>query len=93
LHLSLRAAAVAAGRTAGRRAVTRAPPPLTPEQWRAIVALLVLFVPNTLFWATYEQMGNTTILWIDSRMSTAPSACSDGSRKSRRRGFSPSIRS
>jgi proton-dependent oligopeptide transporter, POT family len=22
-------------------------------------------VPNTLFWATYEQMGNTTILWID----------------------------
>ena len=25
----------------------------------------MLFVPNTLFWATYEQMGNTTILWID----------------------------
>ncbi len=37
----------------------------TSEQWRAIVALLVLFVPNILFWATYEQMGNTTILWID----------------------------
>ena len=33
--------------------------PLDPEQWRAIIALLVLFVPNTLFWATYEQMGNT----------------------------------
>jgi POT family proton-dependent oligopeptide transporter len=28
----------------------------------------VLFVPNTLFWATYEQMGNTTILWIDSKV-------------------------
>jgi POT family proton-dependent oligopeptide transporter len=39
--------------------------PLTPEQWRAIVALLVLYIPTTLFWATYEQMGNTTILWID----------------------------
>jgi proton-dependent oligopeptide transporter, POT family len=39
--------------------------PLTPEQWRAIAALLVLFVPNTLFWGTYEQIGNTTILWID----------------------------
>ncbi len=39
--------------------------PLSREEWRAIVALLVLFVPNTLFWATYEQMGNTTILWID----------------------------
>jgi POT family proton-dependent oligopeptide transporter len=39
--------------------------PLDRGQWRAIIALLVLFVPNTLFWATYEQMGNTTILWID----------------------------
>jgi len=39
--------------------------PLTRDDWRAITALLVLFVPNTLFWATYEQMGNTTILWID----------------------------
>ena len=42
--------------------------PLSREQWRAIVALLVLFVPNTLFWATYEQMGNTTILWIDTNV-------------------------
>ena len=42
--------------------------PLTREQWRAIVALLILFVPNTLFWATYEQMGNTTILWIDANV-------------------------
>ncbi len=39
--------------------------PLTREDWRAITALLVLLVPNTLFWAVYEQMGNTTILWID----------------------------
>jgi POT family proton-dependent oligopeptide transporter len=42
--------------------------PLSREQWRAIAALLVLFVPNTLFWATYEQMGNTTILWIDTNV-------------------------
>jgi POT family proton-dependent oligopeptide transporter len=48
-----------------RRAMHAERPPLTPEQWRGIVALLVLFVPNILFWATYEQMGNTTILWID----------------------------
>jgi POT family proton-dependent oligopeptide transporter len=39
--------------------------PLDRDQWRAIIALLVLFVPNTLFWATYEQMGNTTVLWAD----------------------------
>jgi POT family proton-dependent oligopeptide transporter len=42
--------------------------PLNRDEWRAIGALLVLFVPNTLFWATYEQMGNTTILWIDSKV-------------------------
>ena len=39
--------------------------PLNRDEWRAIAALLVLFLPNTLFWATYEQIGNTTILWID----------------------------
>ena len=38
---------------------------LTRGEWRAVIALLVLFVPNTLFWACYEQIGNTTILWID----------------------------
>jgi proton-dependent oligopeptide transporter, POT family len=39
--------------------------PLTSEDWRAILALLVLFIPNTLFWATYEQQGNTIALWAD----------------------------
>ena len=39
--------------------------PLTAADWRAIVALLVLFIPNTLFWATYEQQGNTIALWAD----------------------------
>jgi proton-dependent oligopeptide transporter, POT family len=39
--------------------------PLERHEWRAIVALLVLFVPNTLFWATYEQQGNTIILWAN----------------------------
>jgi POT family proton-dependent oligopeptide transporter len=40
--------------------------PIGPAARRAILALLVLFIPNTLFWACYEQIGNTTILWIDS---------------------------
>ena len=39
--------------------------PLDRNEWRAIVALLVLFVPTTLFWATYEQSGNTIVLWAD----------------------------
>jgi POT family proton-dependent oligopeptide transporter len=41
--------------------------PLDRAEWRGVVALLVLFVPNTLFWATFEQMGNTIILWADGR--------------------------
>jgi POT family proton-dependent oligopeptide transporter len=48
------------------RATQREHRALSREQWRAVLALLVLFVPNTLFWACYEQIGNTTILWIDS---------------------------
>jgi POT family proton-dependent oligopeptide transporter len=39
--------------------------PLDSSERRAIVTLLVLLIPNTLFWATYEQMGNTIILWAD----------------------------
>jgi proton-dependent oligopeptide transporter, POT family len=39
--------------------------PLTRSEWRGILALLVLFVPTTLFWATYEQQGNTIALWAD----------------------------
>jgi POT family proton-dependent oligopeptide transporter len=39
--------------------------PLDRDEWRAVLSLLILFVPNTLFWATYDQMGNTTVLWAD----------------------------
>jgi POT family proton-dependent oligopeptide transporter len=35
----------------------------TLSEWRAIGALVVLFLPVTLFWATYEQQGNTIMLW------------------------------
>ncbi|HKD27647.1 MAG TPA: peptide MFS transporter [Xanthobacteraceae bacterium] len=39
--------------------------PLDRDEWRAIVALLVLFIPTSLFWAAYEQQGNTIALWAD----------------------------
>jgi POT family proton-dependent oligopeptide transporter len=39
--------------------------PLTRTEWRGILALLVLFLPNTFFWAAYEQQGNTIALWAD----------------------------
>jgi POT family proton-dependent oligopeptide transporter len=50
------------------KAAHRERAPLTRDEWRAVIALLILLIPNTLFWATYEQMGNTTILWIDSNV-------------------------
>jgi proton-dependent oligopeptide transporter, POT family len=39
--------------------------PLDRNEWRGVIALLALFVPTTLFWATYEQSGNTIVLWAD----------------------------
>jgi POT family proton-dependent oligopeptide transporter len=39
--------------------------PLDRSEWHAVLALIVLFLPVTLFWATYEQQGNTIALWAD----------------------------
>ena len=39
--------------------------PLTRAEWQPVLALIVLFLPVTLFWATYEQQGNTIALWAD----------------------------
>lgn len=47
------------------RRPARADGPLGAKERRAIVALLVLCAPVSLFWATYEQQGNTIALWAD----------------------------
>jgi proton-dependent oligopeptide transporter, POT family len=39
--------------------------PLRRDEWRGIVAILILLLPVSLFWATYEQQGNTIVLWVD----------------------------
>ena len=39
--------------------------PLSGTEWRSILALIALFLPTSLFWATYEQQGNTIPLWAD----------------------------
>src|SRR5215475_9168427 len=39
--------------------------PLDRVERRAVIALFLLFLPNALFWATYEQQGNTIALWAD----------------------------
>jgi proton-dependent oligopeptide transporter, POT family len=40
--------------------------PLDREERRAMIALFILFIPTSLFWAAYEQQGNTIALWADS---------------------------
>src|SRR3569832_1723826 len=47
------------------RAGTVKKEPLTSNDWRAIVAIILLCIPTTLFWATYEQQGNTIRLWAE----------------------------
>jgi POT family proton-dependent oligopeptide transporter len=37
--------------------------PIDREAWLSIGAILALMLPVSLFWATYEQQGNTIVLW------------------------------
>ncbi|MBN8937450.1 MAG: peptide MFS transporter [Rhizobiales bacterium] len=39
--------------------------PFGRDEWRAMGALVLLALPVTFFWATYEQQGNTIVLWAD----------------------------
>jgi POT family proton-dependent oligopeptide transporter len=39
--------------------------PFRRDEWRAMGAIVLLALPVTFFWATYEQSGNTIILWAD----------------------------
>ncbi|MFY9626343.1 MAG: peptide MFS transporter [Rhodoplanes sp.] len=45
----------------------RARGPLMREERRGALALILLCAPVILFWATYEQQGNTIALWADAR--------------------------
>jgi len=44
---------------------------LTRDDRRTLGALLLLFVPTSFFWATYEQQGNTIALWADTHTDRA----------------------
>jgi POT family proton-dependent oligopeptide transporter len=39
--------------------------PMSREAWLSIGAIMALMLPVSLFWATYEQQGNTIALWAD----------------------------
>lgn len=45
------------------RAQTEVKKGLTSQDWKAVIALILLCIPVTFFWATYEQQGNTMNLW------------------------------
>lgn len=38
---------------------------LSRDDWKGVIAIILLVFPVTLFWATYEQQGNTINLWAD----------------------------
>ncbi|MFI5346149.1 MAG: peptide MFS transporter [Elusimicrobiota bacterium] len=48
---------------AAREAAAEAP--ITGKEWKAIWALVFLCIVNIVFWAVYEQQGNTLQLWAD----------------------------
>ena len=39
--------------------------PFKAGEWRAIIGLLCVFALVTFFWATYDQQGNTLLLWTE----------------------------
>jgi POT family proton-dependent oligopeptide transporter len=43
----------------------QSPSKLSSEEWRRITALFVLCALNIVFWAVYEQQGNTMQTWAD----------------------------
>jgi len=50
-------------RIANLKSKTTEKKPLTGQDWKAVIALILLCIPTTFFWATYEQQGNTINLW------------------------------
>ena len=36
-----------------------------PDLTKSLLGLVILLIPSTLFWAAYEQQGNTIALWIE----------------------------
>ena len=57
--------------SSGRRQSRRAQP-LTAQEWKSVGALLLLVIPLTLWWACYEQQGNTIALFADRQYRPPP---------------------
>ena len=46
---------------------SEAKPPLTKGEWKRVWALVILCALNIIFWAVYEQQGNTMQSWADEK--------------------------
>ncbi|HEY1614635.1 MAG TPA: peptide MFS transporter [Rhizomicrobium sp.] len=55
--------ALPADRIGRMKANTEETAKLTSQDWKAVFALVLLCIPTSLFWAVYEQQGNTISLW------------------------------
>jgi POT family proton-dependent oligopeptide transporter len=42
--------------------------PFTAQDWKAVAILWLFFVPGCLFWAAYEQSGNTVEVWTSTHL-------------------------
>jgi POT family proton-dependent oligopeptide transporter len=65
LAIYLRAAPLLPPDALSRRTAADDARPFSRDEWRALGALVLLALPVTFFWATYEQVGNTVTLWAD----------------------------
>jgi len=55
----------AAGAAVAETKAAPASEPLSKDEWGRVVALVVLCLLNVVFWAVYEQQGNTMQTWAD----------------------------
>jgi POT family proton-dependent oligopeptide transporter len=49
----------------GNAAALRQRAPLTPDEWKRVIALMIVCAVTVLFWGIYEQQGNTLQLLAD----------------------------
>ncbi len=52
-----------ADRVTSMKATKSVNKPMTGQDWKAVIAIVLICIPVTFFWATYEQQGNTLNLW------------------------------
>jgi POT family proton-dependent oligopeptide transporter len=63
----MKAKAAGVAKEAAKAAPAAPKQPLTGEEWKRVGALIGLCALNVVFWAVYEQQGNTMQTWADTK--------------------------